>query len=53
MRLRDVSLLIAGGLLAVGLIVALLARATVQAWLLTGGVVAAASLAFLARRRRG
>jgi amino acid transporter len=33
-----------------GLIVALLARATAQAWLLTGGVMAAASLAFLARR---
>src|SRR5213596_3420535 len=38
---------------AAGLIVALLARATTQAWLLTGGVVAAASLAFLARPRRG
>ena len=37
---------------AAGLIVALLARATAQAWLLTGGVMAAASLAFLARRRR-
>ncbi len=36
---------------AAGLIVALLARATAQAWLLTGGVMAAASLAFLARRR--
>ena len=36
--------------LAAGLIVALLARATAQAWLLTGGVVAAASLAFLVRR---
>src|SRR5438874_3256115 len=35
---------------AAGLIVALLARATAQAWLLTGGVMAAASLAFLARR---
>jgi amino acid transporter len=32
------------------LIVALLARATAQAWLLTGGVMAAASLAFLVRR---
>lgn len=32
---------------AAGLIVALLARATAQAWLLTGGVMAAASLAFL------
>jgi amino acid transporter len=32
------------------LIVALLARATAQAWLLTGGVMAAASLAFLLRR---
>src|SRR5213596_1834799 len=41
---------------AAGLIVALLARATAQAWLLTGGVVAAASVAFLindvGRRRR-
>src|SRR2546425_7364075 len=37
---------------AAGLIVALLARATAQAWLLTGGVMAAASLAFLARRGR-
>src|SRR5216117_1527922 len=35
---------------AAGLIVALLARATTQAWLLTGGVMAAASVAFLARR---
>jgi amino acid transporter len=35
---------------AAGLIVALLARATAQAWLLTGGVMAAASVAFLARR---
>ncbi len=38
---------------AAGLIVALLARATADALLLTGGVMAAASLAFLARRRRG
>ncbi len=38
---------------AAGLIVALLARATAQAWLLTGGVMAAASIAFLARPRRG
>jgi len=38
--------------LAAGLIVALLARATWQAWLLTGGVMAAASLAFLGRRKR-
>jgi amino acid transporter len=37
--------------LAAGLIVALLARATAQAWLLTGGVMAAASLGFLWRRR--
>ena len=40
---------------AAGLIVALLARATAQAWLLTGGVMAAASIAFLmndVRRRR-
>ncbi|PYP19792.1 MAG: hypothetical protein DMD54_01935 [Gemmatimonadetes bacterium] len=37
--------------LAAALIVALLARATAQAWLLTGGVMAAASLAFLAQRR--
>ena len=36
--------------IAAGLIVALLWRATAQAWLLTGGVMAAASLAFLARR---
>lgn len=36
---------------AAGLIMALLARATVQAWLLTGGVMAAASVAYLARRR--
>jgi amino acid transporter len=36
---------------AAALIVALLVRATEQAWLLTGGVMAAASLAFLARRR--
>src|SRR6266581_4544611 len=35
---------------AAGLIVALLARATAQAWLLTGAVMAAASVAFLARR---
>src|SRR6266849_5287494 len=37
---------------AAGLIVALLARATAQAWLLTGGVMAAASVAFLVRRPR-
>ena len=37
--------------LGAGLIVALLATATWQAWLVTGGVMAAASLAFLARRR--
>jgi basic amino acid/polyamine antiporter, APA family len=37
--------------LAAGLIVALLARATAQAWLLTGGVMTAASLAFLMRKR--
>jgi APA family basic amino acid/polyamine antiporter len=37
---------------ATALIVALLARATAQAWLLTGGVMAAASLAFLWRRGR-
>ncbi len=36
--------------LAAGLLVWLLARATVTAWLLTGAVVAAASLAFVARR---
>jgi APA family basic amino acid/polyamine antiporter len=35
---------------AAALIVALLARATAQAWLLTGGVLAAASVAFVARR---
>lgn len=37
--------------LGAGLIVALLATATRQAWLVTGGVMATASLAFLARRR--
>jgi len=37
---------------AAGLIVALLARATMEAVLLTGGVMAAASLAFLARPGR-
>jgi len=36
--------------LGAGLIVALLATATWQAWLVTGGVLAAASLAFMARR---
>ncbi|HWC73482.1 MAG TPA: hypothetical protein VG454_06055, partial [Gemmatimonadales bacterium] len=36
-------------LLAGALIVALLRRATGQAWLLTGGVAAVASLGFLAR----
>ena len=36
---------------AAGLIVALLRQATAQAWLLTGGVMAAASLGFLWRRR--
>jgi len=36
---------------AAGLIVALLVRATAEAWLLTGGVMAAASLGFLWRRR--
>jgi len=43
----------AGGVVpwvAAALIVALLARATIQAWMLTGGVMAAASVAFLARR---
>lgn len=39
--------------IAAGLILALLRRATAEAVLLTGGVMAAASLAFLARRRRG
>lgn len=38
--------------LATALILGLLWRATATAWLLTGAVVAAASLAFLARRRR-
>jgi amino acid transporter len=38
--------------LAAALIVGLLARATAEAWLLTGAVVAAASLAFVARPRR-
>jgi amino acid transporter len=45
----------AGGVVpwvAAGLILALLARGTAQAWLLTGGVIAAASLAFLWRRGR-
>jgi amino acid transporter len=37
---------------AAALIVGLLARATVMAWLLTGGVAAVASLAFLVRQRR-
>jgi basic amino acid/polyamine antiporter, APA family len=37
--------------MAAALIVGLLARATAQAWLATGGVAAAASLAFLAQRR--
>ena len=37
---------------AAGLIVALLVRATAQAWLLTGGVVALASLAFVIRRAK-
>lgn len=37
--------------LGAGLIVALLAGVTVQEWLVTGGVMAAASLGFLARRR--
>lgn len=35
---------------AAGLILALLVRATTEAWLLTGGVMAAASLLFLTRR---
>src|SRR5262249_30588684 len=34
-----------------GLIVALLARATLQAWLATGGVTAVASVAFLVRKK--
>lgn len=45
----------AGGVVpwvAAALIVGLLARATAEAWLLTGAVAAAASLAFLARERR-
>src|SRR4051812_1959263 len=37
--------------LAAALIVALLVRATANAWLLTAGVLAAASLAYLVRRR--
>jgi hypothetical protein len=37
---------------AAALIVGLLARATAMAWLLTGGVAAVASLAFVARQRR-
>jgi len=44
----------AGGVVpwvAAALIVGLLARATVEAWLLTGAVAAAASLVFLARAR--
>jgi amino acid transporter len=46
----------AGGVvpwLAAALIVGLVARATREAWLLTGAVIAAASIAFLARRRWG
>jgi hypothetical protein len=45
----------AGGVipwLAAAFIVGLLARATVSAWLLTGAVLATASLAFLIRTRR-
>jgi basic amino acid/polyamine antiporter, APA family len=37
---------------AAALIVSLLARATLEAWLLTGAVAAVASLLYLARRRR-
>ncbi len=36
---------------AAALIVALLARGTIQAWMLTGAVIAAASLAFLMRKK--
>jgi len=36
---------------AAALIVALLARATIQAWMLTGGVMAVASMAFLIRKK--
>jgi basic amino acid/polyamine antiporter, APA family len=46
----------AGGVvpwLAAALIMGLLARASSEAWLLTAAVLAAASLAFLARRRWG
>jgi APA family basic amino acid/polyamine antiporter len=46
----------AGGVvpwLAAALIVGLLARAKAEAWLMTGAVAAAASLLFLAQRRRG
>jgi APA family basic amino acid/polyamine antiporter len=46
----------AGGVVpwvAAALIVGLLARAQAEAWLLTGAVAAAASLLFLAQRRRG
>jgi amino acid transporter len=39
--------------LGAALIVALLATATWRAWLVTGGVMAVASVAFVARRRRG
>jgi amino acid transporter len=38
--------------LAAALIVGLLARATLSAWLLTGGVIAVASLGYLARSHR-
>ena len=38
---------------AAALIVALLARSPAQAWLLTGAVMAAASVAFLVQRQRG
>ena len=57
MRAADKPLVMPGGRVvpsvAAALIVALLARATAQAWLLTGGGMAAASVAFLARPPRG
>jgi len=52
---RNPFVMPAGGVvpwLAAALIVGLLARASVSAWLLTSGVIAVASLGYLARRRR-
>lgn len=52
---RSPFLMPAGGVvpwLAAALIAALLARASMQAWLLTGGVIALASIAYFVRQRR-